>query len=54
MLFECFDYFILFDDKYNDYRLIVYDGGFFIIEMFFFYGVVKNYKIIIYNNFSMV
>ncbi|MFQ6585107.1 DUF6980 family protein [Priestia megaterium] len=51
--FECPDHLILFDDKHNDYRLIVHDGGSSTIEMSFFHGVVKNYKITIHNNSSM-
>ncbi|WP_375347192.1 hypothetical protein ACEWPB_10470 [Priestia megaterium] len=34
--FECPDHLILLDDKHNDYRLIVHDGGSSTIEMSFF------------------
>ncbi|MFP3846173.1 MULTISPECIES: DUF6980 family protein [Priestia] len=33
--FECPDHLILFDDKHNDYGLIVHDGGSSTIEMSF-------------------
>ncbi|MCY8235342.1 DUF6980 family protein [Priestia endophytica] len=33
--FECPDHLILFDDKHNDYGLIVHDGGSSTIEMYF-------------------
>ncbi|MGG1220530.1 hypothetical protein ABE236_24085 [Priestia endophytica] len=33
--FECPDHLILFDKKYNDYGLIVHDGGSSTIEMSF-------------------
>ncbi|MFE0624736.1 DUF6980 family protein [Priestia aryabhattai] len=44
--FECPNHLILFDDKHNDYRLIVHDGGPPLLKCLFFYGVVKNTKLL--------
>ncbi|WP_418789055.1 DUF6980 family protein [Priestia megaterium] len=51
--FECPNNLILFDDKHNDYRLIVHDGGPSTIEMSFFPWCGKKYKITLHNNSSM-
>ncbi|WP_425288104.1 DUF6980 family protein [Priestia aryabhattai] len=51
--FECPDHLILFDDKHNDYGLMVPYGVPSLFKCLFVHGVVKNYKITIYNNFGM-